>query len=68
MNITIYVRPKNFFLLFTVDSSQSKGTHAMNIKKVSDDTGQAAQSNDPPPIAMKRLVNRFIFWFMGYGS
>jgi hypothetical protein len=58
------VSPKNFFLLFTIDSTHNNGTHAMNIKKLSGETGHAAQSNNPLPTAMKRLVKRFkkLFW------
>ena len=58
-NMVIYVRPKNFLLLLTFDSSHSNGIHAKKIRKVKGETGHAVQSNKPLPVAMNRLVKRF---------
>jgi len=58
-----YVSPKNFFRLSILDSSQSKGSHAKKIITLSDEAGQAAQSSNPPAMAMKRLMYRFKSWF-----
>jgi hypothetical protein len=53
------VRPKNCFLFFIVSANHNIGSHATKIKKLRGDTGHDAHSNNPPVIAMNKLVNRF---------
>jgi hypothetical protein len=55
MNILIYTSPKNLPVLFTLVSIHSKGIQAIKIRKVNDDTGQAAKSNKPASRARRRL-------------
>ena len=57
--IEIYVRPKNFFLFFTLSANHNIGNHATKIKNVRGDTGHEAHNNSPPMIAMNKLENRF---------
>jgi hypothetical protein len=59
VSIVIYVNPKNFLLLTTLDSTHKSGIKATNIRKVKGETGQAAHNKRPLPKANKRFLDRF---------